>query len=277
MNKEFKKTFFVCLLAVLLVVSNIVGAKYTNFLDVTIGVDFVTFPFTFLCTLLILNYGGKRDAYRGILVASVIQLLITISYAFIVSLGSQTLMPDKSMYVDVLFKVDETKILASVLALILSHCSLIYLYTNFKEIGKELYGLVVGLLGAMILNSIVFLVITLNGYEPIFIINILLSNIIVSVIMVVIITILFYILKENEEKVVAIKKIEKKETKDLSAEDLVVGQTKVVKPKTTVKKTTTKKTEVKKAETKKETVKKPVTRTTTVKKKTTTKTTKKQK
>ena len=277
MNKEFKKTFFVCLLAVLLVVSNIVGAKYTNFLDVTIGVDFVTFPFTFLCTLLILNYGGKRDAYRGILVASVIQLLITISYAFIVSLGSQTLMPDKSMYVDVLFKVDETKILASVLALILSHCSLIYLYTNFKEIGKELYGLVVGLLGAMILNSIVFLVITLNGYEPIFIINILLSNIIVSVIMVVIITILFYILKENEEKVVAIKKIEKKETKDLSAEDLVVGQTKVVKPKTTVKKTTVKKKETKKAETKKETVKKPVTRTTTVKKKTTTKTTKKQK
>lgn len=277
MNKEFKKTFFVCLLAVLLVVSNIVGAKYTNFLDVTIGVDFVTFPFTFLCTLLILNYGGKRDAYRGILVASVIQLLITISYAFIVSLGSQTLMPDKSMYVDVLFKVDETKVLASVLAFILSHCSLIYLYTNFKEIGKELYGLVVGLLGAMILNSIVFLVITLNGYEPIFIINILLSNIIVSVLMVVIITILFYILKENEEKVVAIKKIEKKETKDLSAEDLVVEKKNVVKPKTTAKKTSTKKTEVKKAETKKETVKKPVTRTTTVKKKTTTKTTKKQK
>lgn len=274
MNKEFKKTFFVCLLAVLLVVSNIVGAKYTNFLDVTIGVDFVTFPFTFLCTLLILNYGGKRDAYRGILVASVIQLLITISYAFIVSLGSQTLMPDKSMYVDVLFKVDETKILASALAFILSHCSLIYLYTNFKAIGRELYGLVVGLLGAMILNSIVFLVITLNGYEPIFIINIFLSNIIVSVLMVVIITILFYILKENEEKVVAIKKIEKKETNDINVEDLVVGQSKVVKPKTNVKKTTTKKTVAKKTETKKETVKKPVTKTKTVQKKTTTKNTK---
>ena len=235
MNKDFKKTFFVCLLAVLLVVSNIINAKYTNFLDVTIGVEFVTYPFTFLCTLLILNYGGKRDAYRGILVASVIQLLITISYAFVVSLGSQSLMPDKSMYVDVLFKVDETKILASVLAFILSNCTLVYLYTNFKSFGKELYGLVIGLLGAMILDSIVYLVITLNGYEPIFVINLLLSNIIISVLMVVIVTILFYILKEPEEKIVPIKHIEKKETKDLSAEDLVIEKKVITKPKSTTK------------------------------------------
>ena len=55
--------------------------KFTNFLDITISVDFVTFPFTFLCTLLIMNLGDKKDAYRTILVASIIQLLITISYA----------------------------------------------------------------------------------------------------------------------------------------------------------------------------------------------------
>ena len=250
MTKEFKKTFFICLLAVLLVVSNLICAKYTNFLDVTIGVDFVTFPFTFLCTLLILNYGNKRDAYRAILVASVIQLLVTISYAFIINLGGQTLMPDKAMYVDMVFKVDETKILASVLAFILSHCTLIYLYTNFKEFGKELYGLVIGLLGAMILNAIVFLVITLNGYEPIFIINLLLSNIIVSVIMVVIIAILFYILKDKDEKIVSIKKVEKTESKDISAEELVVAK-KTITKKPAVKKATTKKVETKKVTTKK--------------------------
>lgn len=270
MNKDFKKTFFVSLLAVLLVVSNIICAKYTNFLDVTIGVEFVTLPFTFLCTLLLLNLGGKREAYRGILVASIIQLLITISYAFIVSLGSQTLMPDNGMYVDVLFKVDETKILASVLAFILSNCSLIYLYTNFKEFGKELYGLVIGLLGAMILNSVIYLVITLNGYEPIFIINLLLSNIIVSVIMVVIITILFFILKETEEKVVPIKAIERKESKDLSVEELVVENKKEVKSKTTSKKPTTKKVVSKKEPTRKTTVKKIETKTIASQKKTST-------
>ena len=81
MNKELKKTFFTSLIAVLLVISNLLGMKFTNFLDITISVDFVTFPFTFLCTLLIMNLGDKKDAYRTILVASIIQLLITISYA----------------------------------------------------------------------------------------------------------------------------------------------------------------------------------------------------
>ena len=241
MNKEFKKTFFICLLAVLLVVSNIICAKYTSFMDVTIGVEFVTLPFTFLCTLLILNLGSKRDAYRGILVASVIQLLITISYAFVVSLGTQTLMPDKGMYIDMVFKVDETKIIASVFAFIISNCFLIYLYTNFKELGKELYGLVVGMLGAMILNSLTYLLITLNGYDPIYIVNLLLSNIIVSIIMVVVMSILYYILREPEEVVVPIKKIETKKTEDLSAEELVSFKEKEAKPKT-VKKTNVKKT-----------------------------------
>lgn len=237
MNKEFKKTFLICLLAVLLVISNLISAKYTNLMDVTVGVEFVTLPFTFLCTLLILNYGNKRDAYRGILVASVIQLLITISYAFVVSLGSQTLMPDKSVYVDMIFKVDETKILASVFAFVVSNCTLIYLYESFKEYGKELYGLVIGLLGSMILNSFIYLIISLKGYEPIYIINLLLGNIIISVIMVIIITTLYYILRDKEN-VVEIKKMENPKNKDLSVEEVVSQNKKVVKENSQKKKNT---------------------------------------
>ena len=165
MSKEFKRTFFVCLLAVLLVISNLIGLKYTNFLDITIGVDFVTYPFTFLCTLLIMNLGSKRDAYRGILVACVIQLLITISYVIATSLGSQSLMPDAATYVNQVFKVNELNILASVLAFVASHSLLIYIYDNFTRYNKELYGLAIGLLGALFLNSIIFLGISLHMYE----------------------------------------------------------------------------------------------------------------
>ena len=43
MNKEFKRTFFTSLLAVLLVISNLIGLKLTNFFDLTISVDFLTF------------------------------------------------------------------------------------------------------------------------------------------------------------------------------------------------------------------------------------------
>ena len=224
MNKEFKKTFFTCLMVVLLVISNLIGMKLTNFMDVTIGVDFVTYPFTFLCTLLIMNLGSKKDAYRSILVASIIQLLITISYTIAVSLGTQSLMPDSAMYVNHLFKVNQLNILASILAFVTSHCLLIYIYENFKHFNKELYGLVIGLLGSMFLNSIIFLVITLNEYEPIFVINMLLSNVIVDIIMIVIITILFYILKEKD--IVTYNKTDNINNKDLGLEEVIIKEEK---------------------------------------------------
>ena len=40
MRQSFKKTFFTSLLAVLLVISNLIGLKLTNFFDLTISVDF---------------------------------------------------------------------------------------------------------------------------------------------------------------------------------------------------------------------------------------------
>ena len=232
MNKEFKRSFFMCLLAVLLVVSNLIGLKYTNFLDITIGVDFVTFPFTFLCTLLIMNLGGKRDAFRSILVASIIQLLITISYALATSLGTQSLMPDAATYVNQVFKVNELNILASVLAFGTSHCLLIYIYDNFKHYGKELYGLAIGLLGALFLNSVIYLGITLHMYEPIYIINMLLSNVIIDIVMIIIIIILFYILRDPKEKIITYRNSNNTVSKDLGTEEVIENKKVVRKPNT---------------------------------------------
>lgn len=216
MNKEFKKTFFVSLMAVLLVISNLIGKKYTGFMDITIGVDFITFPFTFLCTLLIMDLGSKKDAYRSILVASIIQLLITISYTIAINLGSQSLMPDSAQYVNHLFKVNELNILASVLSFIISHCLLIYIYENFKLYNKELYGLVIGLLGSLFLNSLIYLVITLREYELLYIVNMLLSNVIIDIIMLCVIIILFYILRDKKEKIIISDHNQKDNAKSLS-------------------------------------------------------------
>ena len=207
-------------MSVLLIVSNIVGAKYTSLFNVVVGVDFVLYPFTFLCTLLIINYGEKKDAYRGLLVASIIQLLICISYVLVTNLGTQSLITDQATYVDVLFKVNETKILASVLAFIVSHCTLIYLYDSFKKLSKELYGLVIGLLSAMIVNTIIFLVITLSNYDPLLVIDMILGNIIISIFMTIIITILFYVLREKKLDSIPITKMDT-DNNDLNALELI--------------------------------------------------------
>lgn len=206
MSRDFKKTFFTSLIAVLLIISNLIGAKLTNFLDLTISVDFLTYPFTFLCTLLLLNYGGKKTAYQGVLVAALIQIFITITYTLTVKLGAQTVMPDLSLYVNEVFKVNELKLLTSLLAFLASHYVLIYIYENFKIVKKELYGIVIGLLGAMFLNASICAVIYLisSNYDALVIINMLLSNVLVSLILLVVIAVLYYLLKEKTCEVVNI-------------------------------------------------------------------------
>ena len=221
MSKEFKLSFFTSLLVVLLVISNLIGLKLTNFLDLTISVDFLTYPFTFLCPLSIPHTGSTTAAYRGILIAAIIQIFITISYTLAVKLGTQTVIPDSAMYVNELFKVNELNILASLLAFLVSHYVLIYIYDNFKKYGRELYGVVIGLLGALFLNATIYLIITLSSYEVIFIINMLLSNIIVSIIMIILITILFYLLKEKEQKTVAISNMDIAVTKSLNEDKTI--------------------------------------------------------
>lgn len=233
MNKEFKRTFFTSLLAVLLVISNLIGLKLTNFFDLTISVDFLTFPFTFLCTLLIYNIGGKKKAYESILVASLIQIFIIISYTLAIKLGNQAIMPDLSEYVNTLFKVDEAKILSSLLAFLISHYVLIYIYENFKNYGKELFGVVISLLVALFLKATIYLVITLNGYDSIFIINMLLSNIIIAIILDIVITILFYLLREKEVETICIESmninVKKSLDEDKTIEEIITKPTEEVK------------------------------------------------
>lgn len=197
MNKDLKKIFFTSLLAVLLVVSNLIGLKLTNFFDLTISVSFITYPFTFLCTLLIFDASGRKAAYQSILMAIFLQAFLIIPYTLAVSLGNQAIMPDIANSVNEVFKVNGLSILSSLLAFTTSHYILIYIYDNFKRFGRELYGIVIGLLAALFLDSTIFLLITLNGYEAIFIVNMFLSHVIVSIIMITIMTIIFYILKEK--------------------------------------------------------------------------------
>lgn len=239
MNKDFKRTFFTCLLAVLLVISNLIGLKLTNFFDLTISVDFLTFPFTFLCTLLIYNMGGKKKAYESILIAALIQIFIIISYTLAIKLGSQSVIPDLSEYVNVLFKVDEVKMLSSLLSFLVSHYVLIYIYENFKNYGKELFGVVISLLVALFLKATIYLAITLNGYDSIIAVNMLLSNIVISIILDIIITGLFYLLKEKEIETVYIEgmniNVRKSLDDDKTIEDIIVKQKE--ENKTTKKKT----------------------------------------
>lgn len=235
MSQSFKKTFFTSLLAVLLVISNLIGLKLTSFFDLTISVNFLTLPFTFLCTLLIYNIAGKKSAYESILVASLIQIFILITYVLAVSLGSQSVIPDMASAVNELFKVKELNILASLLSFMMSHYLLIYIYENFKKCQKELLGVITSLVAALFLNATIYLIITLNDYNPVFVINMLLSDIIISLIMVVILTIMYYLLRENQKEVVKIEKmkiiVDTSKNQDKTIDEIITSSKNKVKTK----------------------------------------------
>ena len=245
MSREFKETFFSSLLVVLLVVSNLLCLKLTSLFDLTVAVSVFIFPFTFLCTLMLFNLGGKKVAYRGIMVAAIIQVLITVIYAMAVKLGTQTEVPDLAIHVNEVFKVDEVNLFASLVSFITSNCLLIYIYDTFKKYGKELYGIALGLLAASFSDVIIYQLINLQNNDFMFIINTLLSNIIVSIIMLIIITILFYIMKEKDLETVEIKNmnidINKYKSDDLAIEDVIMDK-KETKPAVKKTKSTTKKT-----------------------------------
>ena len=237
MSKEFKQTFFTSLLVVLLVISNLLCLKYTNLFDMTVAVSVFVYPFTFLCTLLLINLGGKKTAYRGIIVASIIQVFITISYYIAVKLGVQSDVPDLASAVNSVFTVREGNIIASIISFIASNCFLVYIYDSFKNYGSELCGIALGLLAALFSNNIIYQILTLYDQDVMFIVNMMLSNIIVSIIMLIIITIMFYILKDNDTEMVEIKNmnidINNYKSSDLAIEDVIMDKEKeeVKKPK----------------------------------------------
>ncbi len=244
MSREFKQTFFTSLMAVLLVVSNLLCLKLTSLLDLTVAVSVFVYPFTFLCTLLIINLGGKKAAYRSVIIASLIQVFITISYYLAVKLGVQTQIPDMASEINAVFKVNELNIFASIISFITSNCVLIYIYDSFKRYGKELFGIALGLLAALFLNVIIYQLINLQSSDIMFVVNTLLSNIIVSLVMLIIITVIFYLLKEPDRETVEITNmnidINKYKSSDLAIEDVMFDKKVEETKKTTTKKTKSK-------------------------------------
>ena len=151
---------------------------------------------------------------------TIIQLLITISYTIAVNLGTPDLASDQAFYINQVFRVEEFNILTSVLAFILSHCLLIYIYNTFKRFGKILSGTVIGLLGALFLNSVIFITLTLRGNDFMYIIDVLLGNVIMNIFMIIIITALFYIIKGSKREEIVIKD-EIKDVNDLVIEEVI--------------------------------------------------------
>lgn len=237
MNSNFRKTFYSSLLAVLLIVSNLIGIKYTNFSSMILSVNFLVFPFVYLCILIINNISSQRDANMSLISAIFSQIFILFIYLLTTKLGSQNVIPDLANYVNMVFKVNIIYIIINLMAIIISSYVLQYIYEYFRIVGYKLLGTVISLLSAIILYGLITIPVINYQFGMGIILKIMVSHVIMAVFMTFLNTLLFYLLKDREypyeENKIFIKEIKvevKKNKKDKPIEEVIkLGEKKNVK------------------------------------------------
>ena len=87
--KDGRKIFFTGLLVALLIVTNIVAVKVTVIAQLPLSCSIFVYPFTFLCTAIITELYGAKDARKSIYSALGIQLLMLILYVVVINMPNQ--------------------------------------------------------------------------------------------------------------------------------------------------------------------------------------------
>lgn len=198
MENMFKKKFFSNLMTALIIISNLIGYKYTNFGGLILSVNFVTLPFVYLCFLLLSNISDKKDAWSSILVSILIQILVVLAYFFAINLESQNIIFDLSRYVNVLFKINFLSLIVNIGTLTLSIYVLDYIYEYFRVIRYRLLGTVISVLSALILYGLICIPILNYKFGFTIILDMIMGHLIMSVIMTIMVSVVFYLLKEKE-------------------------------------------------------------------------------
>ena len=228
MQNDFRKILYSSLLAVFLIISNLVGIKYTEYHGLILSVNFITIPFIFLCFLLIRTMYGRKSSINALISSILVQIIIMFMYFLITSFTSQNIIPDLSHSVNLIFKVNIWYIIINLLVISLCNLVMDYIYEYFKIIGYRFLGSIISFLSAFILYDIISIPLTNSSLQFDLIIHLILCHIIMSVFMSLLITCLFYILKEREypfyeNKIFIndIKELPKNSPKDKSIDEII--------------------------------------------------------
>lgn len=209
--KDGRKIFFSTLLGVLLVISNIVAIKMTVIAKLPLSCSIFVYPFTFLCTSVIAELYGSKDARKSVLFAVIIQVVVLIAYIAVANVPNQIDTIDQA---NALQKVltpfgsngnyypELRPIIASLIAFIIGQLVNIVVYSFSKKYTFKLIAIALSVIIAMIVDTSLYVLISqvgvLAGNE---LILALINRFVVNVVAAVIVIILFMIfsIKKKEE------------------------------------------------------------------------------
>lgn len=215
--KDGRKMFFSALLGVLLVISNIVAIKMTVVAKLPLSCSIFVYPFTFLCTSVITELYGSKDARKSVFFALLIQVIVLIAYIAVINVPNQIDTIEQANSLQRIltpfgangnYYPELRPIIASLVAFVISQLINIVVYTFSKKYTFKLIAVALSVIIAMIVDTSLYVFISqaglLAGNELILaLINRFVANVVASV--VVIILFMIFSIKKKEVKEVKIE------------------------------------------------------------------------
>ena len=197
MTKEFKRTFFSSSIAVLLIVSNIIGLKYTTFASFVLPLSFITYPLISLCVIMLVDLYGRKTAMQAVYTAFVLQLFMLLVYLLTTSLANQTVVSDMAYEINRILRID----IVSVITSLIVYLALCFVITNLFDRFKLRNQKSIGSLACIFLFTLLFGAINIlvnnyqEGYE--LLLKLMYTHLLCSLFMTMISYGLYYVLREN--------------------------------------------------------------------------------
>lgn len=197
MTKEFKRTFFSSLIAVLLIISNLIGLKYTNFANYVLPVNFITYPLISLCIVMLVDLYGRRTAKQSVYVAFFLQVFMLIIYLLTTNLSSQTTISDMAFEVNRVFNININAIVTSLVVYLALSYVTINLFETFKNRNQKSIGSLVCIFSFTVLYGAVYILMTnyTLGYEVLM--KLLYTHLVSALFMTMISYGLYYVFRET--------------------------------------------------------------------------------
>ena len=170
--KDFRKIFFSALLPALLIISNILTVKLTVVANLPLPCSVFVYPFTFLCTIVIAEIYGGKEARKSVYSAVIVQAIIIMAIIVGCNLPNQvdTINLANSLrdiltptFIGSYYLPDIRLILASFVGFILSELTAIGLYSFARKNTYKLVASSLAILIGLILDSVLFVFISKMG------------------------------------------------------------------------------------------------------------------
>lgn len=211
--KDGRKIFFSGLLTALLIVSNIIAIKITVVAKLPLSCSIFVYPFTFLCTAVITELYGAKDARKSVYTALLVQLLVVGAFMITTNVPNQIDTIDKANALQKvltpfsngsIYYPEVRTLIASLVGFAVSQLLSIALYSFAKKSTFKAIAIALSVLVGIIIDSTFYIMIAkigiLEGNELIIqLVNRFVVGVVAALIMIPIFLLCSIKKKENEK------------------------------------------------------------------------------